>query len=80
MQTDVYILTARRWNNDNDHNYTLGVFTNLKKAIKVANDHKAYRGGKYEISIEKCRINFFNEDHITYTEEVYNTSAETRKF
>jgi hypothetical protein len=50
-QTFVYIVHARRWGSDQTHNYIVGVYSNVKAAIKVAEREEEQRGGKYACDV-----------------------------
>lgn len=71
---NVFIVTAWRWGNPEDHHYSLGAFTDFDKAKEVANSHKAFRGGKYECVVEECQMDHFDNDDEDYTKEVYDTA------
>lgn len=71
----VYIVTAYRWGNNSDHSYPLGVFENKDQAIKCADSHAEYRGGKYGCVVDECILGHFNNDDDDYTKEVYNAKS-----
>ena len=71
MRKEIYIVTAYRWGKIENHSYNLGVFKNKEKAIRVADSHIEYRGGKYSCIVEECIINHFDETDEDYTKEIY---------
>ena len=72
---DIYVVIAYRWGNNSDHSYTLGAFNKKDAAIKCADSHTEYRGGKYGCVVEQCIINQFDNDSDDYTKEVYRTKS-----
>jgi hypothetical protein len=71
MNVSVYVVNAYRFGDRENHSYTLGVFTKKSKAIKCADSHYEYRGGKYICTVEECVLNIFDNDFDNYTEEIY---------
>ena len=71
----MYVVIAYRWGENSNHSYTLGVFNKKHAAIKCADSHTEYRGGKYACVVEKCEINKFDDDVDCYTTEVYRTKS-----
>lgn len=74
MQT-VYVVIAYRWGQRENHSYTLGVFNKKAQAIKCADSHTEYRGGKYGCAVESCTLNSFTNDDDDYIKEVYKTKS-----
>ena len=72
---EIYVVIAYRWGNNSDHSYTLGAFNKKDAAIKCADSHTEYRGGKYGCVVEQCLINQFDNDSDDYTKEVYRTKS-----
>lgn len=75
MKMKVYIVTAYRYGNRCYHSYNIGVFSKKAQAIKCADSHAQYRGGKYECVIDECEIDKFNNDSDGYTKEIYRTKS-----
>lgn len=75
MKKEIYVVTAYRWGNRENHSYNIGVFNKANAAMKCADSHTEYRGGKYACVVEKCVINEFENDDINYTTEVYRTRS-----
>jgi hypothetical protein len=73
--TKIYIVTAYRWGNRENHSYNLGVFKQKNKAIEVANENTAYRGGKYACVVEECELNHFSTQDDEHTKDVYFTES-----
>ena len=71
----MYIVTAYKGGNRNDHSYNLGVFKNKKTAIIIANNHCEYRGGKYACVVEECVLNHFDNEDDLYTKEIYRAKS-----
>ena len=57
MKNKIYTVTAYRWGDRDEHSYSHGVFNNKANALKEAEDHKAYRGGKYECEVLEWDVN-----------------------
>lgn len=72
---DIYVVIAYRWGEKSDHSYTLGAFNKKHAAIKCADSHTEYRGGKYSCVVEKCEINKFDAAADNYTTVVYRTKS-----
>lgn len=75
MKTQLYIVTAYRWGHHANHSYNLGVFDNQEQAIKCAESHTAYRGGKYACAVEEVSLNQYDEDADNYTNEIFKTKS-----
>jgi hypothetical protein len=75
MKNETYIVVAYRWGERKNHSYTLGVFNKKYAAIKCADGHTEYRGGKYACVVEKCIMNDFENDTDNYTTEIYRTKS-----
>lgn len=52
-----YIVEALRWNSRENHSYVVGVYDDYNRAIKSADDHANYRGGKYMCTVLQCKLN-----------------------
>ena len=72
---EIYVVIAYRWGNNSDHSYTLGAFNKKDAAIKCADSHTEYRGGKYGCVVEQCIVNQFDNDYDNYTKEIYRTKS-----
>lgn len=68
-----YVVTAYRWGDRNNHSYVIGVFGGKAKAIKAADAHAEYRGGKYECMVDKCIKDHYENDDNFYSEMIYTT-------
>lgn len=77
MKKEIYIVTAYRWGDRSAHSYPIGVFSKKHAAIKCADDHTKYRGGKYACFVESCVMDEFDNDTINYTKDVYKTESVT---
>lgn len=75
MRTKVYIVTAYRYGDIEAHCYHLGVFQDKQTAIKVADSHCDYRGGKYSCVVEECFFNHFFNEQEGYINEVYTAKS-----
>ena len=53
----LYIVEALRFGNREKHSYVVGVWDNFAAAKTAADDHAAYRGGKYVCEISCCTLN-----------------------
>lgn len=74
-RTMMYVVTAYRWGDDESHSYLMGVFKKEGEAIKVANSHCNYRGGKYACVIEEVPLNHYSEDDHEHSKEVYRAKS-----
>ena len=70
---DLYVVIAYRWGDRNNHSYPIGVFDKKGAAIDCADEHTAYRGGKYSCSVEKCALNAFDNDNVL--EKIYESKS-----
>ncbi len=59
----VYVVVMNRWGSEEGHHYTVGVFDNLDKAKKSAEEEHENRGGKYEWIIEAWSLNKDRSNH-----------------
>lgn len=75
MKTAIYIVVAYRWGNREKHSYTVAAFSKKAGAIKCAEDHTTYRGGKYGCAVEEVTLDQFDNDKDDYTKEVYRTKS-----
>lgn len=77
MQTfkALYIVTAYRWGDRSNHSYVVGAFDKKAQAIKCADSHTTYRGGKYACVVDELTINSYNESATNYTKEIYATKS-----
>lgn len=62
----LYIVTMRRWGDDESHNYVLGAFSDQEKALEAGDIERTYRGCKYEPKITECEIDSSDEDKRKY--------------
>lgn len=72
---EIYIVTAYRWGDRDEHSYNVGVFNSKYKAMQAADNHCYYRGGKYACAVEKCILNHLNNKDLNYTEEIYRAKS-----
>lgn len=56
----VYLVTAFRWGNIEEHSYCCGIFEDINVAFKVGLRERIWRGGKYELHIEEITLNAEN--------------------
>lgn len=71
----IYVVTAYRWGEQSNHSYLLGAFQKKHKAMMVADEHCAYRGGKYACVVEQCIINEFDNEKDEYSKEIYRAKS-----
>lgn len=71
----VWVVVAYRWGERENHSYTLGVFTKKAQAIKCAESHTEYRGGKYGCAVEQCVLDAYKEDANDYTTEIFKSKS-----
>ncbi len=70
-----YVVTAYRWGRKENHSYVLGVFSKKAKAIKVADSHRDYRGGKYDCVVDECILDDFDNDNDSHSREIYRSKS-----
>jgi hypothetical protein len=51
LKTKVYTVHAYKWGDRELHSYSVGVFGSKDAALKEAECHRTYRGGKYECEV-----------------------------
>ena len=71
----VYIVTAYRRGERENHSYVVGCFLQGKQAKECADSHTEYRGGKYACAVEMVKFGVFNNDDDSYSETIYKTKA-----
>lgn len=71
----IYVVTARKWGDNETHNYVVGVFLDMEVAKSVADSHCQYRGGKYSLVVEEGNEGEYNEDANHYVKEVYRAKG-----
>lgn len=62
-----YVVTMYRLGERGKHSYCLGVFTKKETAIKVGDNHRAWRGRQYDPEILEIDINqiYYGETGVT---------------
>ena len=53
----LYIVEALRLGNREKHSYVVGVWDSIAAAKTAADEHAAYRGGKYVCQVNWCTLN-----------------------
>lgn len=66
----VYVVTAYRWGNRENHSYIVGAFTDLDKANEIADDEEDHRGGKYECEIAGITLDAENNSSRVYHRKI----------
>lgn len=66
MKTEVYVVTMRRWGDDDTHNYVQGVFTKKAQAEKAGEAEQQYRNSKYEPKITVHILDEHDKDSMDY--------------
>ena len=72
---EIYVVIAYRCGEKANHSYTLGAFDTKDAAVKCAESHADFRGGKYDCVVEKCILNKFENNWDWYTEEIYRAKG-----
>jgi hypothetical protein len=62
---EIYVVSAHRILSH--HTYIVGAFTKKHAALRCAEDHEAYRGGKYRCQVDVCIENGYEDDMDNYT-------------
>lgn len=70
----MYVVIAYRWGERGNHSYTLGIFDKKMAAIKCAESHTKYRGGKYGCVVEAFNLNEYIEDE-NPMKEIHRTKS-----
>ena len=68
----LYFVEARRLGNKESHTYPLGIFTELEKAINVAEFETTERGGVYNAVVSEIELNYDHSDD-TQVFEIYES-------
>ena len=68
----LYLVEARRLGNRESHTYPLGIFTELEKAISVAEFETNERGGVYNAVVSEIELNYDYSDD-TQVFEIYES-------
>jgi hypothetical protein len=53
----IFVCTAYRWGDKENHSYVVGAFDNLEIAIEAAIAERSWRGGKYECEVVSMNLN-----------------------
>jgi len=56
MKNKVYVVIAYRWGEQSNHSYLLGVYTKKHAALVAGDEHREYRGGKYECEVIEADV------------------------
>lgn len=65
-----YVVTAYRWGHRDNHSYVVACVPEFEKAVKLAESHVDYRGGKYG-----CEVTDETGRQVHYIESSYYGSA-----
>lgn len=72
----IYIVTAYKWGLRDNHSYIIGAFKKKDKAIKVADSHTTYRGGKYGCAVDECKLDSFTNTEENYSKQIYMSDSQ----
>jgi hypothetical protein len=75
MEGKIYIVTAYKFGERNNHSYNLGVFNKKNAAQKAADEHCDYRGRKYSCQVEQCELNTFSNSG-KHTKVIYTSKSD----
>lgn len=70
---ELFIVNAYRNGNSNNHSYTVAIYSTQEQAIKCAESHCTYRGGRYTCVVESLLLDKFSNEDDNYTKDVYTT-------
>ncbi len=73
MKGKIFTVHAYRWGDRELHSYSVGVFSKKSVALKEAEDHKTYRGGKYECEVIRWDIDDKTSRKVVLALPVINT-------
>ena len=59
----IYLITAYRWGDCENHSYVVGAFDTYEQALKRSREEEQHRGGKYECEIAEITLNSFGKDY-----------------
>ena len=62
MNQSVFTVLACRWGSKDTHSYVVGVYADEAQALRIADEHETYRGGKYECEVCKWALGEENDD------------------
>jgi len=62
VKKQIYLVEALRYNDRNNHNYIVGIYSSLQKAKKAKTIEELNRGGKYTCVISKISLDEVPED------------------
>lgn len=72
---EAYVVIARRWGERDSHSYPIGIFAKKHKAIKSAEQHADYRGGKYACIVYEATVDKLYGDLGNNLPEVYRAKS-----
>ena len=71
MKKEIYIVEAERFTLT--HSYIVAAFSKKAQAIKCAESHTDYRGGKYFCVVRMFKVDEFDNKFDNYSKEIYRT-------
>lgn len=75
MKLTVFVVTAYKFGDRENHSYTLGVFRKKNEAIKAADRETIERGGKYGCEVDEMIIDHHYDDIQDEPKTVYKTKS-----
>lgn len=76
----IFIVNSYKWDDRDNHPYTVGVFTDPKKAKECADSHAEYTGEKYVVTVERLLLNTYSEEDESFkAKEVYLSKSSLEK-
>jgi len=75
MSNYIYVVERLRWGGEESHHYVIGVYSNLREAVKDGIEHHDYRGGcgKYQPRIIQTKID--SNEHNTMVHNIEQAHA-----
>ena len=74
MKDYIYVVTAKRWGENETHNYIVGSSIDYTTATEIAEEETDYRGGKYACIVEHVPLG--NRQPHMHVKEVYRTKSQ----
>lgn len=70
----IYVVTAYKFGERDNHSYVVAAFTSKDKAIECADHHTKYRGDKYACHVEELLNNEYDPES-DYDGIIYKTKS-----
>jgi hypothetical protein len=78
---EVFIVTAYRWGDRENHSYVVGAFSTKDEAILWAKKEEEWRGGKYDCEVIVMQLNYplkYKNYEVVYNKEIQNEKSSSK--